>query len=70
MAELPKAPIIRIIKSCGENVRISKDAEDKIVEAVEQYIKNFGTVIIDVSKHTSRKTIQLDDVDLVLKHFN
>ena len=69
MSELPKAPVIRIVKECGENVRISKEAEEKIVEEVESYIKKFASAIIDVSAHSGRKTIKADDVELVIKHF-
>lgn len=68
MSEIPKAPITRIVKSCGAE-RISKEAEEKIVEAVEEYTAKFATTIVDVAKHSGRKTIQPDDVELVLKHF-
>ena len=69
MTELPKAPIVRICKNCGAE-RISKDAETAIVEAVEKYTERLSEAIVDVSKHTGRKTIQADDVAIVLKHFD
>lgn len=69
MTEIPKAPITRIVKSEGAE-RISKDAEEKIVEAVEAYTKKLATAVIDMAKHADRKTIQVDDVEVTLKHFN
>ncbi|MEE1116823.1 histone family protein [Methanosphaera sp.] len=68
MTEIPKAPVTRIVKSAGAE-RISKDAEEKIVEAVEAYTASLATAVIDVAKHAGRKTIQPDDVEVVLKHF-
>jgi len=68
MTEIPKAPITRIVKNAGAE-RISKDAEEKIVEAVETYTANIAAAIIDVAKNAGRKTIQPDDVEVVLKHF-
>lgn len=65
---LPKAPIIRIVKSVGAE-RISKEAEEKFVEAIEAYTKKLGEASWDLAKHADRKTIQPEDVDLVLKHF-
>ncbi len=69
MTELPKAPITRICKNCGAE-RISKDAEALLTKAVEDYTKKLSEAIIDVSKHAGRKTIQPDDIEIVLKHFN
>lgn len=66
MTEIPKAPVTRIVKSAGAE-RISKDAEEKIVEAVEAYTAKLAEAVIDVAKHAGRKTIQPDDVDVVLK---
>ena len=34
MTEIPKAPVTRIVKNAGAE-RISKDAEEKIVEAIQ-----------------------------------
>ena len=67
MAELPKAPITRICKNCGAE-RISKDAELALTEAVEKYTNKLSEAVIDVANHAGRKTIQPDDVELVLKH--
>ena len=67
MAELPKAPIIRIIKNNGAE-RISKEAEEKIVEAVEAYTARLADATYDLARHADRKTIQPEDVELALKY--
>lgn len=66
MTEIPKAPVTRIVKNAGAE-RISKDAEEKIVVAVEDYAAKLAKAVIEVAKHAGRKTIQPDDVDVVLK---
>ena len=66
MTDIPKAPITRICKNCGAE-RISKEAEEKIVETVEEYTSKLANAIIEVANHAGRKTIQADDIDLVLK---
>ncbi len=68
MTEIPKAPITRIVKNAGAE-RISKDAEEKFVEAVEAYTAKLAEAAIDLAKHADCKTIQPDDVELALKHF-
>ena len=68
MSEIPKAPITRIIKNAGAE-RISKEAEELLVEAVEDYTQKLGLCVIDMAKHADRKTIQPSDVEVALKHF-
>ena len=66
MTEIPKAPVTRIVKSAGAE-RISKDAEEKIVEAVEAYTASLATAVIDVAKHAGRKTVTAEDVILAMQ---
>ncbi len=68
MTEIPKAPITRIAKNAGAE-RISKDAEEELVNAVEDYAEKLSLAVIDLAKHADRKTIQPEDVELALKHF-
>ncbi len=68
MSEIPKAPITRLVKSAGAE-RISKEAEEKIVEAVEAYTIKLAKAVTDSADHAGRKTLQAEDVDFVLKHF-
>lgn len=68
MSEIPKAPITRICKSQGAE-RISKEAEEALTNAVEKYAEELSVAVIDLAHHADRKTVQVDDVDLALKHF-
>ena len=68
MTEIPKAPVTRIVKKAGAE-RISKEAEEKIVEAVEAYACRLGTKVFDNANHAGRKTIQPEDVELATKKY-
>lgn len=68
MTELPKAPVIRLAKEEGIE-RISKEAEEKFVEAIEDYIREFAESVGDSARHADRKTVQPEDIEFVLKHF-
>ena len=68
MTQIPKAPVTRIAKAAGAE-RISKDAEEKLVEAIEAYTNKLAEATIDLAKHAGRKTIQAEDVELATKHY-
>ena len=67
MTEIPKAPIKRIAKENGVE-RISKDAEEKLVEKIELYTANLSKVLKGLSEHAGRKTINSEDVDLATRY--
>ena len=67
MTSIPKAPVIRIIKELDQEKRISKDAENLIIEAVEGYARFLGQQAIAITNHVDRKTIQGDDVEFAAK---
>ena len=67
MTSIPKAPVIRIIKELDQEKRISKDAENLIIEAVEGYARFLGQQAIEITNHVDRKTIQGDDVEFAAK---
>ena len=68
MSEIPKAPLTRICKENGTE-RISKEAEEKIVEAVEHYTSILAEKVVDLANHAGRKTIQPEDVTLATKEY-
>lgn len=68
MSEIPKAPITRIVKSNGAQ-RVSGEAELAFVEAVEAYTVKLAQAAVDFAGHADRKTVQVEDVELALKHF-
>ena len=68
MAEIPKAPVVRIVKDAGAE-RISEEAGVALVDAVEAYTNRLAEACIDLAQHADRKTIQPADVEVALKHF-
>lgn len=68
MTEIPRAPVTRILKEEGME-RISKDAEQLALIAVEDYAHKLAGACADIAHHAGRKTLQVDDVELALKHF-
>lgn len=66
MADLPIAPVKRIIKSTG-NVRVSDDAASLLAS----HLKEQGSIVAEnataMAKHAGRKTVTASDVKLAIK---
>lgn len=65
MAEIPIAPVKRIIKNSGA-ARISEDAAVVLADAMEEYAETVAEQAVKLAKHAGRKTITADDIELAL----
>ncbi len=66
MAELPIAPVKRILKNSGAS-RISDDAAIALAEVLEEFGEDLAVRATKLAKHAGRKTVKAEDVVLAAK---
>jgi histone H3/H4 len=69
MAEIPKAPIARIIKDTGAE-RVSEDAKVELAEALEEIARNIAIKANEVARLAKRKTIKAEDIKFAVNELD
>lgn len=63
MTELPLAPVARILKRNGEDMKFTKDAKEALATELEKEALRIGKQAVKLSKADKRKTVQAKDIE-------
>lgn len=66
MAELPIAPVGRLIKQSGA-FRVSEGASETLADILDAYAKDVSSYAAKLAQHAGRKTVTAEDIELAAK---
>ncbi len=61
MAELPIAPVARLIRDAGAE-RVSEDASQELAALLEEYGEKVARKAVSLARHAGRKTVKVEDI--------
>ncbi len=67
MADIPLAPVERIIRRAGGDVRVSEEATKELRDILEETAEQISEKATKLARHAGRKTINGDDIKLARK---